>query len=256
MPQHGHPLEDEQDIEPASNLGPVRRPSDLSVYLVLAFLGAMAMLGLIAGGCSAIEGARDKAGDAAEVVKDAGKVAQPLGYVYRFEHPKGPHICSAVAVSPTELFVAAHCIMGDQSPTEPYRVRHLLGGSKAVMVVDVFDGSDLALVQLVNAFDPATGKAGDRLPLYAKIAPNPPAFGDPVVSIGWGCLKGEAPMTSPGLVTFVPGDGSITAGIKVCKGDSGGGLFNRGGELLGVTSMTAEAGGLPAGIFVQVAGKF
>jgi hypothetical protein len=133
--------------------------------------------------------------------------------VYRISNGKG---CSAVAVSPTLLYTAAHCV-DDAQP------------------VYVYFGSTPFQAQVV-AFDPLQDLAALEMPYPMFWAYAPPYQGElysgqSLVQVGYGCPDRVR------KVAFIGVDWDnelITAGLT-CGGDSGGGVFTPDGRLVSIT---------------------
>jgi|GEM_PF-3022710 len=164
--------------------------------------------------------------------------------------------CSGVCVSPTGLVVTArHCI---SHPGQIISIEFASPGRRNGAVVHVASQSDLAVVRV---------PAGD-LP-FVRVASQPPAVGDPVYAEGFPAgqyarMEGTvtyvgtrqfsgnlfrssypAPLETRGVPAFpdldvIPSRETvrvIETSFRIQRGFSGGGLFNRDGELVGIASM-------------------
>lgn len=125
-------------------------------------------------------------------------------------------ICSGTAVGPDLLVTAQHC--GD--------IKAVGGVPVTVEVVERGD-RDFVLLRVRGvefktwARRGAAPRQGDRLRW-------------------WGNPVGEADVYREGYVARVS-EGVIVIAAQICKGDSGAGLFNRRGEVVGIVSaMTAS----------------
>jgi V8-like Glu-specific endopeptidase len=129
-------------------------------------------------------------------------------------------ICSATAIGPQTLRTATHCLGTLLQTVEGRPVR-------VVRVVDrQNDHADVVV-------------AGVRFLHWAHLGPVPKQ-GDRLR--WWGNPLGEPDMYRQGYVSKVRDD-AIFVDATVCHGDSGSGLFNDAGQLVGVLSaMTDESG--------------
>lgn len=126
-------------------------------------------------------------------------------------------ICSSVVVDEHYILTAAHCVESDQL---------WLDGFPAI-AVSVHPDLDIAIVYFEQSLSPP----------YAKFGPAQEP-GEPAMIEGYGCR--EPGQTGPihatrrleylGKSEFL---GRVYSGIA-CRGDSGGGVFNSRGELVGV----------------------
>jgi V8-like Glu-specific endopeptidase len=129
-------------------------------------------------------------------------------------------VCSATAVGPYMLLTATHCLGSLLRTVEGHAV-------EVVKVQD--DHKDHALVTV----------SGIRFRHWAHMGPVPKQ-GDRIR--WWGNPLGEPDVYREGYVAKVRDD-AIFVDATVCHGDSGSGLFNDAGQLVGVLSaMTDESG--------------
>lgn len=135
----------------------------------------------------------------------------------------GTGLCAAVWVAPAKLFTAAHCVgEGGVGVAETPS-----GGRVTVVVLAVHDRIDLAVLEAVG-----------RLPAHAVAEPGPtPRYADRVLVVGH--PQGLGWSVAEGLVTGTRTyDGAhwLQASAPVWFGNSGGGLFDTHGRLVGITS--------------------
>lgn len=151
--------------------------------------------------------------------------------VVRLRHD-GMFRCSAVAVSARRALTAAHCI-----PDEPAVITIGRDGHPPVTIAAVHEHAELDIAVLELA-SPIAGP-------FALTGPAPEHF-DPLFIVGYGCGKvflggdyisnrGVRPLhfllTAPDSIAQPPDLISIGLG---CTGDSGGGLFDALGRLVGI----------------------
>jgi V8-like Glu-specific endopeptidase len=132
---------------------------------------------------------------------------------------EGGEICSGTKTGPAELTTAKHCVDGMQLK---------LVNGLAVEVASVrYEGDDEAVVTLTKPM----------FTHWAKRGPTPKQ-GDRIRY--WGNPLGIPGVYREGIVVAVT-DKVIAADLQVCHGDSGAGLWNDKGEMVGVvTSMLPE----------------
>ena len=126
--------------------------------------------------------------------------------------PAGGRICSGTKTGPAELTTAKHCVSG-------YALKLVNGVAVSVAGIR-YKGEDEAVVTLSKPMFKAWAKRGPT--------PNP---GDRVRY--WGTPLGIPNVYREGIVVAVT-DKVIAADLRVCHGDSGAGLFNDRGEMVGV----------------------
>lgn len=133
--------------------------------------------------------------------------------------PEGSIVCGATSVGPDVIETASHCL-GVKLAS--------INGVPVEMVRSEQVGVDRTRVVV-------TGIRFDSWPRMAK-----PAQGERVR--WWGQPMGWAFVYREGVVAFVADDG-MAVDATICRGDSGSGLFNDRGELVGVVSqMTNDSG--------------
>jgi S1-C subfamily serine protease len=154
--------------------------------------------------------------------------------------------CSATAIGPHAVLVADHCVEGD--------VRAVELGDRTVNVVSVIrDGADHALVIVEADFK-----------RWAKVG-KPPRPGDEVYFQGiprdFGKLLRFGRVSGWGTLPDAEADPVLSqpilyVDIQVAPGDSGAGLFNHRGELVGVVSIQTWQGTGPANFMGSLAFRF
>lgn len=138
--------------------------------------------------------------------------------------------CSAVAIAPRVALTAEHCIELESAGTLYGAVGEEPDGDVMVQSYrvtrrewDARDDHDIAVLEV----DPA----GPAFPEWADIAVRLPTAGELLVIVGHGC--NDDPPVRPAVAGAVAGDSIYFYGL-LCGGDSGGGLFNDGGELVAI----------------------
>lgn len=125
---------------------------------------------------------------------------------------KGAMVCSGTATGPAELTTAKHCVDG-------FALKQV-NGTDVTVASTRYVGDDEAVITLsAPAFKHwarpgTTPKQGDRIRY-------------------WGTPLGIPGVYREGIVVAVT-DSVIVADLQVCHGDSGAGLFNDRGEMVGV----------------------
>ncbi|MFD8148178.1 trypsin-like serine protease [Streptomyces sp. NPDC059708] len=160
--------------------------------------------------------------------------------------------CTAALLDADWIITAASCFAatpGAQVPAGKPALKSVatLSDGTAVEVVDLAPRTDrdLVLGRLANS-------AGASLP-WARIAPALPAAGTDLGTAGFGRTKTEwvPDKLHTGTFTLNASDtGTLTVTGKgtdvICKGDTGGPLFNGAGQLIGVNSRSWQGGCLGA----------
>lgn len=141
----------------------------------------------------------------------------PRAFVLRIESTQS--VCSATAVAADTIETAAHCLAHPLVS---------INGQKATIVAHHATGVDRVRVVVSGIrFDAwatqAKAKQGDRVRW-------------------WGQPMGHPFVYREGVVAQVYEDG-ILIDATICKGDSGSGLFNEAGEMVGVISFMTDPHG-------------
>lgn len=143
--------------------------------------------------------------------------------------------CSGTAIGPDTFITADHCFDGGDLLT--------VNGNMVAVVSILRDGNDHAKVTV----------AGAKFTTWAKWAKRPMVQGDAVTWIGG--PAGETHVLRRGYVAKVSTEG-VLIDAQIWKGDSGAGVLNDRGELVGmVSAMTGPAPSfvmavlLPFGVF-------
>lgn len=157
-------------------------------------------------------------------------VAQDAYVALRFEGAT----CSGTAIGPDTFLTAEHCLAGELLT---------VNGNAVAVVAILRDGNDHAKVTV----------AGAKFSHWAKWASRPLVQGDAVTWIGG--PAGETHVLRRGYAAKVAKQGTLVD-AQVWKGDSGAGVFNDKGELVGmVSAMTGPSPSfvmavlLPFGVF-------
>lgn len=141
-------------------------------------------------------------------------------------------LCSAVAVGPREALTAAHCT-GDGKAGVLSRDRVVV----VVLAVEVVPEADLAVLALAPGMQ--------DFKAWARIRAEAPKAGERAMVNGVGCSKGERfdarPVTHQRRGRDLEGVLLDEWAGHACRGDSGGGVFDQGGQLLGVNSRIGKA---------------
>src|SRR5512139_142693 len=133
--------------------------------------------------------------------------------------------CSGVAVDDHIVITAAHCMqhaMEEAVPApgdDPRRIEEVLAYAP---------DSDVAWVRV----------GGAPLPVQARMSARAVHPGEIVFAAGFGCYGSLA--VYPGIRTDLPdADGQDVYAMAVCRGDSGGPVFDEHGALVGILSAKA-----------------
>ena len=137
-------------------------------------------------------------------------VAQDAYVALRFEGAT----CSGTAIGPDTFLTAEHCLEGELLT---------VNGNMVAVVSILRDGNDHAKVTI----------AGAKFSTWAKFAKRPMVQGDAVTWIGG--PAGETHVLRRGYVAKVTTDGTLVD-AQVWKGDSGAGVLNERGEIVGMVS--------------------
>lgn len=135
-----------------------------------------------------------------------------LAHRIEFHHADGYRVCGATAVGPNRLRTAAHCVHDGVL---------MVDGTPVLMVKATKLRSDVAEIEIKGLTFKRWAKAGQ-----AKQGERARWIGNP---------KGLPNVYREGPVA-VAKDGLVVVDATVCKGDSGSGIFNDRGELVGVIS--------------------
>lgn len=128
-------------------------------------------------------------------------------------------LCSGTAVGPDVILTASHCLRNDRLVA--------IDGKEAYALKIEHDGRDHALVRVTTTF-----KVWARMGQPMQVADR----------IRWiGAPGGNRNMYREGYVSRVT-DEAILIDAQLWKGDSGAGLFNQKGELVGVISAMVGLG--------------
>lgn len=130
-------------------------------------------------------------------------------------------LCSGTKIGPETLETAKHCMVGGPL---------LRVNGSAVKVLDVKEtGKDRVEVKLSGVSWEHWAKRGPAMKQGDRIR-------------WWGNPRGEPDTYREGYVSRIRAD-AVLVGAIICQGDSGAGLFNERGELVGVVSaMTDQYG--------------
>lgn len=158
----------------------------------------------------------------------------PAQSVVKLKFPSGG-FCSGVSVSGDLVLTAEHC------------------GFEKNVTVFFRDGTE---IQANGVYDPPKQNR-DQVTIYRMVSPAPqsvdvatkrPSRGDPVLSIGYpggrySTVEGTITSSSPQL---------MFADFWILEGNSGGGLFNKDGDLVGIASARTDLNDKPGSVFISV----
>lgn len=127
--------------------------------------------------------------------------------------------CSATYIGPRILLTASHCILVDSGPIT-------INGRAGNIIAARHDGSDIAVL-VVDIESPAWAKVGRRAKQGDKV-------------FFYGHASGFDALLRRGYVVGFH-ESRTLVDMTVGKGDSGAGVFNERGELIGVVSSVFSA---------------
>ena len=142
--------------------------------------------------------------------------------------------CSAVLITPRTALTARHC-------TET--------ALRGVLVRGTHEYAIESVVQYADRDVSVLSLAEDIPGAYAHEAQNLPRAGDRAIVVGFGCdypARGVRSLTSLGRSSA-----GLTFAGRVCGGDSGGGVFNEDGDLVGITTARNGSSTLAFGAGLQ-----
>lgn len=139
----------------------------------------------------------------------------------RLEFAQNGGMCSGTAIGPSSLLTASHCFSGND-------LARVNGQSVKVKFI-IRRGQDNAFVYLDKPM----------FKIWAKFGP-PLRQGDRVR--WWGNPMGEADIYRQGYVSRAWADGMIVD-ATICRGDSGAGIFNDAGQIVGVVTAMSDLSG-------------
>lgn len=161
----------------------------------------------------------------AEIMPAGARVAHQTSFRLDIQDKDSQGHCSASAVGPHTILTAEHCI----SPTATYSIP----GGKLQITSILRDGNDHVLLEVDKKFD-----------VWAQINLTQPEAGTHVYI--WGNPGDLSDVYREGTISGVVEEGDkaiILVDINGYFGDSGSGVFNEKGEVIGVISVI-EAQGL------------
>jgi V8-like Glu-specific endopeptidase len=140
--------------------------------------------------------------------------------------------CSGTVVAQNTILSAAHCFKDDEAKelAEMFGLKYVEPPPPATMLVDGYKVYILALVY--DDADHVMVKTDISYKHYAKLG-RQPAVGAKIHY--WGNAAGLNNVYREGYVTGYP-HGELTMDVNGFFGDSGSGIFNEAGELVGVIS--------------------
>lgn len=135
------------------------------------------------------------------------------------QYPNAISFCSATVVAKNTILTARHCF-----PADGVAPDLKVSGKAAKILKSEVDGEDHILIVTDIAY-----------PSWARMSKTPPKVGDDIFYFG-------RPVGSPGLllrkgyISEVEPEG-LTVDINLWKGDSGAGVFNEDGQVVGVVNI-------------------
>lgn len=177
------------------------RLNDLFTYILLIGVLVLAFLGIH--GCAA---------SAPPPLNDTDRIPTSAAVFLQ----AGDGRCSAVAIADHYLLTAAHCVK-----TGPFTIYAFPGVEGTATLVAIHPDRDLARLHTPL-----------KLTAQARIARDLPRSGDLLIQAGFGCI--EDLFVAAGVYLGQGPLGGLISTIPVCGGDSGGPVFNKYGDLVGV----------------------
>ncbi len=181
---------------------------DLFTYALLAGVLVLALLGVQ--GCAS-------APPAPADLSDVDRVPYASAVYLRM----GNERCSGVAIDTHHILTARHCVDGHAA----FEVTAFPGETAPAELVHTYADRDAALL-----------RTSMRLTAVAKVADAPPTAGDLLVIAGFGCLETNLFVTAGVYLGTFSDTNNLMIAAAVCGGDSGGPVFNRSGEVVGLVS--------------------
>lgn len=163
----------------------------------------------------------------AEMIPAGARIAHQTSFRLDIEDKEGSGHCSATAVGPHTILTAEHCI----SPTASYSIP----GGKLQIKSILRDGNDHVLLEVDKKFD-----------VWAQINLTQPETGTHVYI--WGNPGELSDVYREGTISGVVEEDDktvILVDINGFFGDSGSGVFNEKGEVVGVISLVNVQGSKP-----------
>lgn len=138
--------------------------------------------------------------------------------------------CSAVLIAPRVALSAAHCF---REPASDWSVIRDSGIRVRVVAVAQRSDTDVSELALGSTLSPPYAQIATRLPREAWIS-------------GYGCAlhaDGSRSLSARAVAVHALSDSLLVLDGRACAGDSGGGIFDARGALLGITSARSTSGG-------------